>query len=193
MFWAFALAAILQAADPAPVAPVAPDRATAARLADLVNAYRASRGLEPVPYSPWLTAVAEAHAVDMARGDGGGITPDLGRDENGTPCNLHSWSARGRWTPVCYTHGPTHGRFMWSKPREISGGAYPGNGFEIAHFDPRGVAAETALRNWQSSPPHEAVIVETGIWEGYRWQAMGVGVAGRYAFIWFGRERDGHQ
>ena len=29
-----------------------------------------TRGLEPVPYSPWLTAVAEAHAVDMARGDG---------------------------------------------------------------------------------------------------------------------------
>ncbi|HEU0099185.1 MAG TPA: CAP domain-containing protein [Allosphingosinicella sp.] len=182
--------ALLIALQAAAAAPSQPDRATAAAIAAKINDYRVANGLRPVPYSPSLRAVAEAHVLDMAASADGGLAFVRGRDSRGLPCNAHSWSDRGRWTPVCYTGDHRYSARMWSKPAEITGGAYPGYGFEIGHQSGGTVTAEGALRGWQSSPAHNAVILERGPWKGKNWQAMGVGVLGHTAFVWFGQERD---
>lgn len=164
----------------APEPPVSWEQAET-QLAREINAYRAAYGLPPVAISPALTAVARAHVRDLAENH-----PNQG------PCGLHSWSPAGRWSPVCYTGDPRQGAAMWSKPREITGGRYRDNGFEIAVGDDRGfIAPETAMRQWRSSPLHNAVILQQGTWINSRWQAMGVGVYRGYAVAWFGNSPDG--
>jgi uncharacterized protein YkwD len=62
---------------------------TAARLANLINAYRVEHGLSVIPASRSLTQVAQAHVEDL----------ELNRPAGA--CNGHSWSAAGEWTPCC--------------------------------------------------------------------------------------------
>ncbi len=156
-------------------------------LAGAINTYRRERGLPAVPYSPGLEAVARAHVWDLENN-----RPD---DATDSPtgwgrCNMHSWSARGRWTPVCYTGDQRQASAMWSKPREITRGAYSGAGYEIAFWISDGLDPEVAIEGWISSPAHDQVLREAGMWRGSRWQAMGVAIAGHYAVAWFGKEPD---
>ena len=80
---------------------------------------------------------------------------------------------------------------MWSKPSELSRGAYPGPGFEIA-FWTTGSHAEAGevMRSWMESSPHNAVILERGVWANANWRALGVGVFGGYVVAWFGKDTD---
>ena len=156
-----------------------------ARLARMVNAYRADNGLPPVPFSPSLTRVAKAHVHDLMEND-----PRRGASFMPGACNMHSWSAAGPWKPVCYTADHAEAELMWSKPREITRGRYPGNGYEIAYFWSGTVTPEIALKGWEGSRSHDALLLELGPWEGANWQAMGVGMYGNYAVVWFGKERD---
>lgn len=167
-----------------------PDRVAASRIAALINDHRAANGLSRIPISPSLTWVAETHALDLAAEPDGGASPTYGHDARGLPCNGHSWSNRGAWTPVCYTEDHRYARAMWDKPREITRGAYSGNGFEIGYWSGGMVDPGQALQSWQSSPQHHAVILQQGDWARQPWRAMGVGVAGHHAFVWFGREPD---
>lgn len=180
------IAATTPVAAPVAAAPAGVEQ----RLADMVNAYRQAHGLPRVPFSPALTRVAVSHARDMAARADGGASNDLGTDERGARCTLHSWSAVGRWQPLCYTADHARAAGMWNKPREITGGAYPGDGYEIAYWHSEAVTPEQALEGWRTSAVHDAMIREAGMWKGSRWQAMGVGIAGHYAFIWFGKEPD---
>lgn len=180
----FALPPILAAALLAATAPPPDDTgAMEAELAALINGYRQAQGLPPVPLSPSLTRVARLHVRDLELN-----RPDSGSDERGRGCNLHSWSAKGAWTPVCYTDDHRGKERMWSKPSEISAGAYSAPGFEISAGAP-GFAMNPAqaLGQWQRSRAHNAVILEQGIWN-RPWRAMGVGIYGGYAVAWFGRE-----
>lgn len=162
-----------------------------AALAELVNAYRVKNGLPPVPLSPLLNKVAEAHVADMASLPEGGLSVLETTDpETGQECSPHSWSAKGSWTPVCYTADGRHALAMYSKPREITGGAYSAIGFEIASFDTIAITPAIAIETWQKSPGHRTVILEQGAWDGSNWQAMGVGIGGHFAFVWFGKEPD---
>ena len=77
---------------------------------------------------------------------------------------------------------------MWNKPRELT--AYEGVGFEIAYRYTAGVRAARALKSWDESPRHRAVILNQGKWNDNRWESIGVGVAGEYAVIWFGEDPD---
>lgn len=175
----------------APMPPVAVlPQAAEARLAELVNAYRRANGLPAVPLSPALSRVAVTHAADMATRRDGGATNDLGTDRRGARCTMHSWSARGRWQPMCYTADHAAAPAMWNKPREITGGSYTGDGFEIAFWHSTAASPEQALEGWRTSAAHDAMIREKGAWKGARWQAMGVGMSGHYAFVWFGKEPD---
>jgi hypothetical protein len=47
-----------------------------------------------------------------------------------------------------------------------------------------------ALSSWKGSPLHHAVIVNSGVWARIRWKAVGVGIYGSYAVVWFGEEAD---
>lgn len=177
------------AAGTALAQPASLDRGAAGRIAALINDYRAANGLPRIPISAAMTLVAETHALDMAASPDGGASPQRGRDARGLPCNSHSWSDRGSWTPVCYTEDHRYGQAMWDKPREISR-TYRGNGFEIGYWTGGGVDPAGALASWRGSPAHDGVILQQGDWGRAPWRAMGVGVAGHHAFVWFGWDPD---
>lgn len=175
------LALMLASASPLP----AGGGDEAERVAVLVNQFRARHGLPPVAFSPALTQVADAHARDLEEN-----RPDLAVDPYGQPCNMHSWSAASGATPVCYTPDHAQAERMWEKPREITRGRYTGSGFEIAARSSIGIDAATAIDLWRTSPAHLDVILEQGPWRGARWQAMGVGLDGQFAVVWFGKTPD---
>ncbi len=81
---------------------------------------------------------------------------------------------------------------MWDKPRELT--SYQGNGYEISNYysssDGKVMNAAQALKQWKESAPHHAVIVNSGIWKGAPWKAMGLGISKNYAVVWFGNEPD---
>ncbi len=152
-----------------------------AELGRLINEYRAQNSLPPVNLSKSLSHVAQAHVVDLFE-----ERPHSGTDARGLQCNLHSWSDKGPWTPVCYTSDHAYAEGMWIKPREITRDAYSGNGYEISSFG--ATTAAEALDLWKGSPGHNAVIVEMNGWSG--WNAMGVGFYENFAVVWFGHEVD---
>lgn len=147
-------------------------------LYNLIMKYRKEKGLPAIPLSKSLTMVAQTHARDL--------------EDNYTPdpkCNLHSWSNNGNWKPVCYTKDHAQARLMWSKPQELT--SYKGDGFEIAFAeDVEYLAnAENALESWKESKYHIAVILNKGTWK-KKWNAIGIGINGSYAVVWFGNEID---
>jgi hypothetical protein len=151
--------------------------AEAIELIALVNDYRAENNLPPIPASPSLCTVATTHVHDLV--DNSPHTQPGG-------CNLHSWSDQGSWTACCYTPDHAQAQCMWDKPGELT--IYPGNGYENAAS---GVGSPAqALDLWKSSPPHNEVILNLGIWASYPWQALGADVYQGYSVLWFGAEAD---
>ena len=82
---------------------------------------------------------------------------------------------------------------MWDKPRELTN--YKSDGFEISYFSTYTfpTAAECAndiLAGWMKSPRHNEIIINKGIWKAMNWKAIGIGIYGDYANVWFGAEED---
>lgn len=149
------------------------------KLGNLINQYRAEKGLAPIAFSRSLTQVAQAHVHDLYDN-----RPNTGN------CNLHSWSDKGNWTPVCYTPDHKNAPGMWNKPREITSEVYKDYGYEIAYWHSAQATAEGAFAGWKSSSGHNAVMIEDSIWKGMNWQAMGIGIYRNYAVVWFGEPAD---
>ncbi len=147
----------------------------ALQLIRVVNAYRAENSLPSIPASPSLCTVAAAHTRDLAE-----HAPHAR-----PPCNAHSWSDRGDWTPCCYTADHAKAECMWNKPRELT--RYTGNGYENAAEGITNPAE--ALQGWRSSPAHNEVILNRGIWRS-PWRAIGADVHEGFAVLWFGKEPD---
>jgi hypothetical protein len=152
-------------------------------LCDVINDYRVSLGMPAIPVSVALMTVAEAHVADLVANPGT-LTPS---------CNLHSWSDQGPWTACCYTPDHAAAQCMWSKPAEITAGwganTYSGNGYEISASGAS--TPEQALALWQSSPPHHDIIRNLGAWGNFSpWPAVGCGMGGGYAMVWFGDATD---
>lgn len=147
------------------------------RLYRLINDYRESKSLPIIPISPALSHVAQLHAKDLQQNK-----PVNGR------CNMHSWSNNGNWKPCCYTNDHKQAACMWNKPRELT--QYKGDGFEIAAFLDKPATANESLDGWKSSPGHNDVIINRGNWKNMNWQAIGIGMFGEYAVVWFGIEPD---
>ena len=76
---------------------------------------------------------------------------------------------------------------MWDKPDELT--VYTGNGYEISHGGSGTVSPTSALNGWKNSSGHNDVILNQGIWT-TPWGAMGVGIDGSYAHVWFGHQAD---
>jgi uncharacterized protein YkwD len=150
-----------------------------ANLYNLIMAYRKSKKLGTIPYSAKLTRVAQVHVRDLEE------TFDY---ENRGDCNPHSWSDKGSWTPCCYTADHAKAECMWGKPKEISG--YDGAGYEIAYFSSGGASAVEGLDGWKKSPGHNPLLINSGTWSKLNWKAIGVGIYGKYAVVWFGEEED---
>jgi uncharacterized protein YkwD len=149
-------------------------------LANLINNYRDTNGLSSVPISKSLTTVAQWHVWDLQTNNP--VT---------TTCNLHSWSGQkpDLWTEMCYTADHAQAQKMWDKPKEITHNVYSGYGYEISASASQ-ITAAKAFAMWQSSSAHNEVILEQGIWAGQNWSAMGIGISGNYAMVWFGNMAD---
>jgi uncharacterized protein YkwD len=148
------------------------------RLYDLIMAYRKQKKLAAIPLSSKLTLVAQLHAKDLAEH----------YNANNNKCNLHSWSANGKWKSCCYTNDHKEATCMWNKPREIAG--YESNGFEISYYSGGGANAEEGLAGWKVSPGHNQVIINEGIWKPIKWNAIGIGIYKEYGVVWFGELPD---
>lgn len=147
------------------------------KLYTLIMAYRAEHGLKPIPLSRSLTIVAQTHVRDLEIN-----SPDSGK------CNMHSWSERGKWDACCYTPDHAQAKCMWDKPRQLT--SYTGDGFEIADRGDGPINAEMSLASWKGSHAHNDVILNRGLWEKMDWNAIGIGLWGKYAVVWFGTEVD---
>jgi uncharacterized protein YkwD len=178
------------AADVAAVTPKSKTQVTLSSeetlLFNLITEYRKENGLPRIPLSMPLTFVAQTHAKDLE-------TPGLL-----TNCNGHSWSANGNWKPCCcpgcYTAGHLNVECVWDKPRELTCvsdkppglACYGGDGIEISdgYYGLDGIMnAQTALRDWKGSPPHNATIVN-GVGYSRPWKAIGVGISRHFATVW---------
>lgn len=149
-------------------------------LIKLINDYRQQNGLSRVRISRSLMLVAQTHVKDLVENQ-----PNTGS------CNLHSWSNKGNWSPVCYTGAPSNYSAMWNKPREITNNAYPGNGFEIAYWTSATATPSQAMNAWKGSPDHNAVILQQGDWASMpSWPAVGAGMYKGFAVVWFGDRDD---
>lgn len=148
----------------------------------LINEYRVQKGLPAVEISASLCFVAQTHARDQAE-----------NFNQGQRCNMHSWSDKGKWSPCCYTPDHKKAKCMWDKPRELTG--YLGEGFEISFFstyqyNTLADQAKDILAGWKKSVNHNDVIINKNIWKKMEWKAIGVGIYGGYADVWFGSEPD---
>ncbi|MBL7848361.1 MAG: hypothetical protein JNL40_12910 [Cyclobacteriaceae bacterium] len=145
------------------------------KLYDFIMSYRKSKRLKPIPYSEKMTRVAQTHVRDLV---------EHFDYENRGDCNPHSWSDKGSWTPCCYTPDHRQAKCMWNKPKEISG--YEGEGYEIAFYSSDHAEALEALEGWKGSTGHNPLLVNSGTWSTLEWKAIGVGIYGQYAVVWFG-------
>ena len=146
-------------------------------LYKMIMAYRAEKGLSSIPVSASLSLVAKSHVEDLQNNQ-----PAQGR------CNLHSWSKTENFGKCCYTDDHANAKCMWDKPRELT--KYPGDGYEIAHWNSSNATAQSAFTGWKKSSGHNAVMINRSIWKNANWQAIGIGIYGGYAVVWFGKEKD---
>lgn len=153
-------------------------------LYNLLTAHRVSLGLKPIPLSAGLTATAGRHALDTHY--------NVGAYRLGEP---------GEHPAHGYSDAKYDGRdsntydSMWKAGQRM--GVYSGFVFEIAvGFGTAGSNyrlqhnAAGWFNSWLGSPPHRAVIENTGPWEKIEWNAVGVSIRGGVAYIHFGREVD---
>ena len=153
-------------------------------LYEMIMDYRAKKGLKKIPLSNALTVVAQAHCKDLTEQQ-----PDLRKR-----CNAHSWSDQGSWKSCCYTPDHKTASCMWDKPKELT--SYKSEGFEIAAgsseptYSEFIMTPEYALSSWKKSTHHNNVILNKGIWKSANWNAIGIGIKGGFACVWFGKITD---
>ena len=146
------------------------------KLYQLLNEYRLENNLPAIPASPSLTLVAQTHAKDL---DTYPPALELG-------CNLHSWSSNGAWSSCCYTEDHAQAQCMWDKPKELT--SYTADGYEMAHGGSGVVMdAQSALDAWKASNSHNEVMLNQGSFSVLSWGAVGIGIYGGYASVWFGQ------
>lgn len=149
------------------------------KLYGLIMDYRKSKKLGSIPLSEKLSRVAQAHVKDLA---------DNYTFKENNKCNPHSWSSKGKWSSCCYTSDHKKASCMWDKPKEIAG--YNGHGYEIAYYSSAGANAQEGIDGWKVSPSHNPLLVNLGIWNKVKWQAIGIGIYKEYAVVWFGEVLD---
>jgi hypothetical protein len=144
---------------------------------ELVNQYRKSHNLPPIPLSKSLCHVAALHLRDLVK-----YHPDEG------PCNFHSWSDKGNWKPICYPRDESKKNSVWDKPRELT--TYPGKGYEIIYWENSPLVIDTILKVWKTEDYFNDYLLNTGKWLGHNWEAIGIAISENYASAWFGEEPD---
>ena len=146
------------------------------KLYQLITAYRDSNKLPKVEFSRSLSYVARVHAMDLSL-----HRPDFGG------CNPHSWSDKGKWKSCCYAQDENRVACMTMKPKELTG--YKFKAWEIVYSGGEEAKADDAFNLWKDIGLFNDYLLNTGKWT-KRWMAVGVGVYGDYACVWFGEGAD---
>jgi hypothetical protein len=142
-------------------------------LESLINNYRKSNGLPALPLSSSLAKVAKAHVKDVA------IYHPENKCSKG---NEHSWSSNGQWKGGCYEpKNSSTFKIMWLKPKEIA----DDNNFMVMRFFMEVQPLRKMLNGWKTSSGHNDVILNKGVWSGYKWTGMAAANYGAYWVVWF--------
>ncbi len=147
------------------------------RLYNMIMDYRSEKDLYSIPLSASLTKVAQLHVRDL-----------MEHYKLDNKCNPHSWSKKGKWTGCCYTNDHKEAACMWDKPKEIAG--YESPGYEIVAWRMPEATPEDALQGWKKSKGHNPLLINSGMWAKAKWNAIGMGIYGNYAAVWFGEKQD---
>ena len=147
------------------------------KLYTMINDYRARYDLPPIPLSKALCYVASTHVKDLFLNN-----PDKGS------CNFHSWSAKGHWKPFCYPKDENKKNSVWDKPKELTN--YRGKGYEIVYWENSAVVIDSIIAFWKSVDYFNSFLMNTGKWNGKRWNAIGISIYENYASAWFGEPSD---
>ena len=147
------------------------------KLYNMINAYRQRYDLPSIPLSKSLCYVASTHVNDLFFHH-----PDQGS------CNAHSWSDHGSWKPFCYPRDENKKNSVWDKPKELT--PYRSKGFEIVYWENDVVVIDSIIAFWKSMDYFNSFLMNTGKWQGTKWNAIGIGLHGNYACAWFGELPD---
>lgn len=147
------------------------------QLFQLINDYRKSNALQPFVLSKSLSYVAIAHVRDLAAN----FNPD-------SICNMHSWSNKGRWTPICYPSEQSKKNNVRLKAKEIIG--YPSEAYEITYWSNVENSPKQILKFWRENKVSSNMLVNLEKWKDAAWKACGVGIEAGYAVVWLGKSVD---
>jgi hypothetical protein len=147
------------------------------KLFNMINASRQRYDLPPIPLSKSLCFVASTHVKDLFFHH-----PDQGS------CNSHSWSDQGSWRPFCYPRDENKKNSVWDKPKELT--EYKGKGYEIVYWENSPAVIDSIFVFWKSMDYFNSFLMNTGKWQGKRWNAIGIGIYENYACAWFGELAD---
>ncbi len=145
-------------------------------LYNLIAEYRKSNGLAAVEFSKSLSYVAKIHAKDLSIN-----RPDFGG------CNPHSWSDKGNWKPCCYARDEKRLECLTQKPKELAGYRY--KAYEVVYSSGEEARAFDAFYLWKDIGLMNDYLLNQGKWT-EPWKAIGVGIYGEYACVWFGEGAD---
>ncbi len=146
------------------------------KLYNLITDYRLDNKLPAIEFSKSLSYVARIHAMDLAHN-----RPDFGG------CNPHSWSDKGIWKPCCYSKDENRIACMNNKPKELT--TYKFKAWEVVYSGGEDANAQDAFDLWKDINLMNDYLLNTGKWT-KPWQAIGVGIYGDYACVWFGEGVD---
>ncbi|MCX6282532.1 MAG: CAP domain-containing protein [Bacteroidetes bacterium] len=147
------------------------------RLYRMINDYRVRYDLPPIPLSVSLCYVASAHVKDL-----------FFHHPDQEPCNSHSWSDKGPWKPFCYPRDENKKNSVWDKPKEFT--PYKDKGYEIVYWENNQVDIDSVINLWKTLDYFNSFLMNTGKWQGKKWEAIGVGIYENYACAWFGQVPD---
>jgi hypothetical protein len=147
------------------------------KLYNMINEYRNRYDLPPIPLSKSLCFVASTHVKDL-----------FFHHPDQAPCNFHSWSDKGPWKPFCYPRDENKKNSVWDKPKEIT--RYKGKGYEIVYWENNPVTIDSILPFWKSIDYFNSFMMNTGKWQGKKWNAIGIAIYENYASAWFGEAPD---
>ncbi|MCX6285797.1 MAG: CAP domain-containing protein [Bacteroidetes bacterium] len=147
------------------------------RLYRMINDYRKRYDLPPIPLSVSLCYVASAHVKDL-----------FFHHPDQEPCNFHSWSDKGPWKAFCYPRDENKKNSVWDKPKELT--PYKDKGYEIVYWENNQVDIDSVINFWRSIDYFNSFLMNTGKWQGNKWEAIGIGIYENYACAWFGQVPD---
>ncbi|MBI9035953.1 MAG: SPOR domain-containing protein [Bacteroidales bacterium] len=146
-------------------------------LFESFNKYRLEQDLPKLELSRALSYVANTHVKDLF------FNQPYKRN-----CSMHSWSDKGRWTPLCFDTSSPNYKGMTAKPRELT--YYRSDAYEIIFFTNIEMSMEDILKQWAALDASKDLILQKGKWAKYKWTSIGIGTFKGYSCVWLGTAKD---